>query len=48
MRKPLFFSLVETSRTKLDEEDENPAPMRKVIKVDPSLFMSNSFDVSLL
>ncbi len=34
---------VETSRTRLDEDDA-PAPTRKVIKPDLSLLMSNSFD----
>ena len=38
-----FLILVETSRTRLDEDDA-PAPTRKVIKPDLSLLMSNSFD----
>ena len=42
----LSFVSVETSRTKLDDTDSNPAPTRKVIKPDLSLLMSTSFDVS--
>lgn len=35
---------VETSRTKLSEEDVTPAPRRRLIKADLNLRLSNSFE----
>lgn len=43
--KPTPGRIVETSRTRLDDEDDLPLPAKKVIKPDLSLLMSNSFDV---
>lgn len=44
----MFLFTVETSRTKLniDDEEESPLPVRKVIKPDFNLILDNSFEVS--
>lgn len=42
----IHFVPVESSRTKLNDDDATPQPSRKIIKPDLNLLMSNSFDVS--
>ena len=41
------FITVESSRTKLDEDDDTPLVSRKVIKVDFNLFMSDDVSFSI-
>lgn len=40
----IFLFTVESSRTKLSEEDVTPTPRRRLIKADLNLRLSNSFE----